>query len=135
MAVLGEEDFVLCGEAAVCGAGWLQEYLPVAAGGFVFIAGVAADQLCGFRGADGFGFATVGGAFGKELEDGGFEGGVFFAGVVAAASFAVELEDVPVLLVLLLPLDGAAAGLAELVFVRGGVGRSGLGLRSGIGLE
>ena len=40
--------------------------------------------------------------------------------MVAAAGFAAELEDVPVLLVLLLPLDGAAAALAELVFMRGG---------------
>ncbi len=45
---------------------------------------------------------------------------VFFAGMVAAASLAAILDDVPVKLIRFLSLDGAAASLAGLVLVRGG---------------
>ena len=79
----------------------------------------------GFVGADGL----VGVGFEKELKDGVFEGGVFFSGVAAAAGFAAEFDDVPVLLVFSLPLDEAAAGLAELVFV--GSGAVGFGFAVG----
>jgi hypothetical protein len=112
--VLGDDDFACDDETAGSGAGGFHEGLPVATGFG------AADKFCGFGGADGFGIVAVGSAFGEEREDGGFEVGVFFVRVVAAAGFAAEFNDVPVLLVFFLPLDGTAAGLAELVFVRGG---------------
>jgi hypothetical protein len=93
--VLGDVDFACGGETAGGGAGWLHEGLPVAAGGFIFVAGVSADQFGGFGGADGFGLVSVSAAFGEQREDGGFECGGFFAGAVAAAGFAAELDDVP----------------------------------------
>ena len=118
--MLGDDDLASGGETAGGDAGRLHQGLPIAAGGFVFAAGIAADQLGCFGGADGFGFVSVRGAFGEQIEDGGFEGGVLFAGAIAAAGFAAEFNDVPVLLPLLLPLNRTAAGLAELVFMRGG---------------
>jgi hypothetical protein len=98
----------------------LHEGFPVAAGGVGFVARVAGDDLRGFRGADSFASVTVCFALGEELEDGGFEGGVLFAGAVAAAGFAAKFEDVPVAGVLFGPVEGALAGLAEFFFVWGG---------------
>jgi hypothetical protein len=91
VAVLGDDDLSGCDQAAGGGAGWLHEGFPVAAGGVGFVARVAGDELRGFRGADGFASVTVGFALGEELEDGGFEGGVLFAGAVAAAGFGAKL--------------------------------------------
>jgi hypothetical protein len=114
VTVLGDDDFVLGDEAAGGGSGWLHETLPVAAGF------CSTDGLGGFGGADGFVFASGGVAFGEKREDGGFEGCVGGAGLVAAAGVAAVLDDVPVLRPLLAPLEGAAAGLADLVLVRCG---------------
>ena len=51
-----------------------------------FVAGFAGDEFGGFGGADGFASVAVCFALGEELEDGGFEGGVFFSRAVAASS-------------------------------------------------
>ncbi len=116
MVVLGDDDAALGDEAAGGGAGRLHEGFPVAAGGVGFVAGFAGDQFGGFGGADGFASVTVCFALGEELQDGGFEGGVFFSGVMAAAGFGTILEDVPVAGVLFGPVEGALAGLAEFFF-------------------
>ena len=120
MVVLGDDDAALGGKAAGGGAGRLHEGFPVAAGGVGFVAGFAGDEFGGFGGADGLASVTVCFALGEELEDGGFEGGVFFAGAEAAAGFGAEFEDVPVAGVLFGPVEGALACLAEFFFVWGG---------------
>jgi hypothetical protein len=97
-----------------------------------FVAGVAGDEFGGFGGADGFAFVTVCFALGEELEDGGFEGGVFFSGVMAAAGFGTIFEDVPVAGVLFGPVEGALAGLAEFFFARGGAVGFGFAVRHGL---
>jgi hypothetical protein len=116
-SVLSDDDLVFGNEAAGSGAGGLHEALPVAA-----VLG-STYGFCGFGWADGLCFVSGRVAFGEEGEDGGFEGSVGCAGcagVVAATGVAAVLNDVPVLCPLLAPLEGAAAGLADLVFVRGG---------------
>jgi hypothetical protein len=118
-SVLRDDDCSGGCEAAGGGAGGFHEALPVSADGF-FASVESAYGFCGFRGADRFVFASERGAFREEREDGSFEGCVGGAGLVAAAGVATVLDDVPVLLVLFLPLDGTAAGLADLVLVRGG---------------
>ena len=85
-----------------------------------FVAGFAGDEFGGFGGGDGFASVAVCFALGEELQDGGFECGVFFSGAVAAAGFGAIFEDVPVAGVLFGPVEGALAGLAEFFFVRGG---------------
>ena len=75
---------------------------------------------------------TVCGALGEELQDGGFEGGVFLSGVMAAAGFGAILEDVPVAGVLLGPVEGALAGLAEFFFAWGGAVRFGFAVGHGL---
>jgi len=78
-SVLRDVDFARSRKTAASGAGRLPEGLPIAASGFVLVSGIAADQLRCFGGADGFGLVSVGSAFGKQIEDGGFERGVLFA--------------------------------------------------------
>jgi len=107
--VLGDDDLSLRDETAGGAAGWLHEALPS------LPRFESTDDLRGFGRADSF----VAAAFGEEREDGGFEGCIGFAGLVAAAGVATVLDDVPVLRPLLAPLKGAATGLADLVLVRG----------------
>jgi hypothetical protein len=133
VVVLGDEDAALGDEAAGGGSGGLHQGFPVAAGGVGFVAGFACDEFGGFGGADGFASVTVGFAIGEELQDGGFEGGVLFAGVVAAAGFAAIFEDVPVAGVLFGPVEGALAGLAEFFLAWGGA--VGFGFAVGHGLR
>jgi hypothetical protein len=128
--MLRDDDAALGDEAAGSGPGGFHEGFPVAACGVGFVTWVAGDEFGGFRWTDGFGSVAVGFALSEELEDGGFEGGVLFSGAVAAAGRGTEFEDVPVAGVLFGPVEGALARLAEFFFV--GVGRSGLGFRSGI---
>jgi hypothetical protein len=124
-SVLGDDDLVFGDEAAGGGAGWLHKALPVAAGFG------SAYGLCGFGGADGLCFVSGRVSFGEEGEDGGFEGCVGGAGLVAAAGVAAVLDDVPVLGPLLAPLEDMAAGLADLVSV--GSGAFGFGFAVGHG--
>jgi hypothetical protein len=112
---LCDEYAPLSDETAGGGAGWLHEGLPVAAGGVGLFAGVTGYEFRRFGGADGL----AGCSLGEELENGGFECGVFFARVVSAAGLAAEFEDVPVAGVLLGPVKGTLAGLAEFFFVWG----------------
>jgi hypothetical protein len=86
----------------------------------------------GFGGADGFASFAVCFALGEELQDGGFEGGVFFSGAMAAAGFGAEFEDVPVASVLFGPVEGALAVFTEFFFAWGGA--VGFGLAVGHGL-
>jgi hypothetical protein len=115
-AVLGDDDFA-SGDETACGcASWLHEALPVAT------RFSSSDGLCDFGGTDGFdiaGLTARGAAFGEEREDGAFEGRVRHTGFVAAAIVAAVFDDVPILGPLLAPLEGMAAGLADLFFVRG----------------
>ena len=121
MVALGDDDFSGSYKAAGGFAGRLHETFPVAAIGFSVGEGDGgADLLSGFGGADGFGFASECAAFGEEGEDGGFEGAIGGAGPVAAAGVAAVFDDVPVLRPLLAVFEGAAAGLADFVAVRGG---------------
>ena len=131
--VLGDNDSALSDEAAGSGAGGLHQGFPVAAGGMGFVAGFAGDQLSGFRGADGFASVAVWCALGEELEDGGFEGGVLFAGAVAAAGFGAEFKDVPVAGVLFGPVEGVLAGFAEFFFVWGWAVGFGFAVGHGLG--
>jgi hypothetical protein len=131
VVALGDDDAALGYETACGGAGGFHQGLPVAAGVVGFIARVAGDESGGFGRADGFASVAVCFALGEELQDGGFEGGVFFSGVMAAAGFGTIFEDVPVSGVLFGPAEGALAGLQS--FSLRGVGRSGLGFRSGMG--
>ena len=134
VALLGDDDFSLGDEAAGGGSGGFHEGLPGAGGLFVGAAlGSSADEACGFGGADGFVAATGGGAFAEEVEDGGFEGVVEFAGLVASAGVGAELDDVPVALPGFSPGDGAATGFADFLFVRGGA--VGFGLAVGHGAD
>ncbi len=110
MAVLSDDDLSGSDESAGGCAGGLHESLPCSS------RFVAAYFFGSFGGADGL----VATAFGEEREDGCFEGCVRGAGFVTAAGIAAVLNDVPVLRPLLTPFEGAAAGLADLVFVRGG---------------
>jgi hypothetical protein len=117
VAVLGDDDFASGDETARGCASWLHEALPVTT------RFSPADGLCGFGGTDGLGFAGLtarGAAFGEEREDGGFKGSVRHTGFVAATVVAAVFDDVPILGPLLAPLEGTAAGLADLVSVRGG---------------
>jgi hypothetical protein len=109
VAVLGDEDFVGGDEATGSGAGGFHEAFP----GLTRFG--SANQLCGFGGADGL----VAAAFGEQLKDGGFEGVVGVGGLMATAGVGAIFYVVPVALPLFAPGDGAAAGLAELVGVRG----------------
>jgi len=116
VAVLSDDDFAGGDEAAGGCAGGFHEALPCSS------RFEAADLFGGFGGADGLGLsvlATRRSAFGEEREDGGFEGCIEGAGFVAAAGVAAIFDDVPVLRPLLAPLEGASAGLADLVLVRG----------------
>jgi hypothetical protein len=79
----------------------------------------SADSFGGFGGADGLVFAPGYAALVEELKDGGFEGLIGVGGLVATAGFGTVLDDVPVAGLPGRPMDGAAAGLAELVLVRG----------------
>ena len=130
---MGDDDLAFRNEAAGGSAGWFHEGFPVAAVGVGFVAWVSGDEFGGFGGTYRPGSVTVCLALGEELEDGGFEGDVFFSSVMAAAGFGAEFEDVPVAGVLLGPVEGAFAGLAEFFFARGGA--VGFGFVVGHGLS
>jgi hypothetical protein len=120
VAALGDDDAALGDEAAGGGAGGLHQGFPIPAGRMGFVAGFAGDKFGSFGRADGFASVTVCFALGEELQDGGFEGDVLFAGAVAAAGFGAVFEDVPVSGVLFGPPEGALAGFAEFFFAWGG---------------
>ena len=72
-------------------------------------------------------------AFGEERENCGLKVGFGGGGFLVAAGVAAMLDDVPVLGPLLAPLEGATAGLADFVFVRGGAVGLGFAVGHGVG--
>ncbi len=100
MALLGDVDEALVDEAAGGSARGFHLLLP----------GVAAYEAGGFGRADGL----IGSSLCEEAKDCGFERLVEGTGAMGAAANAAEPDGIPSALELFAPLDGAAAGGADL---------------------